>query len=321
MTTTNKTTTNATKNTKVKIPMFTGLTAELTAIAGINEEGINVSCMNEEGNLYPYIYLILSDEKARNLSTIAQVGEKIKKLPTPSARNAEQKATATLLSAQKKQLSDRNDEIDVAIDSLKALNYAISPISAVWAFAKGTAEFGNNETVKGYAKIKESAKCIHTLLKRHSDELFAMIDGSGNAINEKCKGELYKDFKRELGILFTNLFGTSITAKQGDVAAIIFACINFKGGVRADSCAKEASLSICQPKTVLRKACEILVEKLRAREAKPDAETDIVMEVKQDKEHGKETAGGKIEPVKHAKDNEKPAPKQEKSAKTTTKVA
>lgn len=315
MTTTTKTNTTATKTKKA---MFTGLTAELTAIAGINEEGINVSCMNEESNLYPYIYLILSDEKARNLSTIAQVGEKIKKLPTPSARNAEQKATATLLSAQKKQLSDRNDEIDVAIDSLKALNYAISPISAVWAFAKGTAEFGNNETVKGYAKIKESSKCIHTLLKRHSDELFAMIDGSGNAINEKCKGELYKDFKRELGILFTNLFGTSITAKQGDVAAIIFACINFNGGVRADSCAKEASLSICQPKTVLRKACEILVEKLRAREEKPEKETDIVMEVKQDKGHGKETAGGKIE---SAKDNEKPAPKQEKSAKKSEKVA
>ena len=233
---------------------------------GINANGINVSRMNDGENIIPYIYLIASDEQEKNNDRIKKIDELVKEYPADKECTAKEKNAKQALKLEKSELETRNGELtellaNFADENGNIIAPTITPLSATWAFSKGTKVYANALAVANQSMMLELVGKIHKNIKDHSDNMLEFVENP-----EKRCGEIYKDLKGQLCQLFSLLNGKDVTANQKDVCDIISNAIHTKNGVKADSTASDRKVSIAKEGTLLRICCGVLATKLIDRE-------------------------------------------------------
>ena len=237
------------------------LMLQLAEEIGVNmEKGINYSAMNDEHNFIPYAYLVLVDEKEKLEISIAGIKKVLEDMPANKDCTKRKKLDKDNKKQELKDCENRLNNIIPVLDALQELKPVVTPISALWAYSHGTKKFANGESVANQAKMLESVAKLHKMIKSHNEEII------GFAKEENRKGQVYKDMKKELTVLFSLLFGTAITANASDVAWIANACTSTKGGVKADSNAADNKIAVVRKDTVLKKVCDCLSSKLKKRE-------------------------------------------------------
>ena len=228
-------------------------------------KGINYDAMNDSANFLPYALLIMQDELAKNEKAVEKLNEKLNELPKASKRNASEKAFALLTEEKISAFASRNEELQVAITSIENLKMPVTSIAACWAFAKGTTDFGKDSIVQNRQKISDCLEELRKLCIKH-DELIRTFANEKGSINEPaCHGQVYKDMKSQLCDLFTALFNQNITANQQDVCSFIATVMYCKVGVNENS-NSYAKYGLANNKTMLRKACALLCDKLARRQ-------------------------------------------------------
>lgn len=233
---------------------------------GINANGINVSRMNDGENIIPYIYLIADNEKQSNDESIKKLDEIISALPTDKQCTKEQKATKAIKKIEREKLYARNEELNELLSNFAneqgtIVPPTITPLSATWAFSRGTKVYANALAVENQSMMLELVGKIHKNIKDHSDNMQEFVENP-----EKRCGEIYKDLKGQLCQLFSLLNGKDVTANQKDVCDVISNAIHAKNGVKVDSTASDRKVSIAKEGTLLRICCGVLATKLIDRE-------------------------------------------------------
>lgn len=254
---------NMMNNNTAEIKYFSEnhLMLQLAEEIGVNlEKGINYSAMNDESNFIPYAYLVLTDEKDKLEISIAGIKKVLEDMPANKDCNKREKLEKDNKKQELEDCENRLNNIIPVLETLQELKPVITPISTLWAYSHGTKKFANGETVANQAKMLESVAKLHKMIKSHNEEII------GFAKEENRKGQVYKDMKKELTVLFSLLFGTSITANASDVAWIANACTSTKGGVKTDSNAADNKIAVVRKDTVLKKVCDCLSSKLKKRE-------------------------------------------------------
>lgn len=255
-----------TQETTVSVFGSNELLLNIAEICNIDKvKGINYDAMNDASNFLPYTLLIMQDELAKNEKAIGKLVEKIDELPKPSKRNASEKAFALLSEEKISAFKGRNEELATAIASIENLKLPVTSLSACWAFAKGTTDFGKDSIVQNRQKINDCLDELRKLCVKH-DELIRTFANEKGSVNEQaCHGQIYKQMKEQLCDLFTALFNQNITANQQDVCSFIATVMYCKVGVNENS-NSFAKYGLANNKTMLRKACALLCDKLARRQ-------------------------------------------------------
>ena len=266
MTKQQQTTTQATQETTVSVFGNNELLLNIAEICNIDKvKGINYDAMNDASNFLPYALLIMQDEKAKNEKAVEKLNEKIGELPKPSKRNASEKAFALLTEEKISAFASRNEELQTAITSIENLKMPVTSIAATWAFAKGTTDFGKDSIVQNRQKINDCLDELRKLCVKHDELIRTFANEKGTANEQACHGQIYKDMKSQLCDLFTSLFNQNITANQQDVCSFIATVMYCNVGVNENS-NSYAKYGLANNKTMLRKACALLCDKLARRQ-------------------------------------------------------
>lgn len=232
----------------------------------INENGFNYSRMNDGENIIPYIYLIASDEQERNNDRIKKIDELVKEYPVDKECTAKEKHAKQALKLEKSELETRNKELagllaNFADENGNIIAPTITPLSATWAFSKGTKVYANTLAVANQSAMLDLVEKIHNNIKLHVDIMYSFVENP----DTRC-GEIYKNLKAQLCQLFSLLNGIDVTANQKDVVDILSNAITVNNGVQADSTAKSRKVNVRQEQTLLRVCCSTLCTKLIDRE-------------------------------------------------------
>jgi len=187
-------------------------------------ENIKAAAMKSNECKTAFVYLMLTDKKARNVATISakeKRAEKIKETPVKK-RNAEQREELKKLESEILVLKSENESVQSGLDWIGDVKIPV--ISAVWAYSAGCKKLELTETA--VAGLKNTAKELQKLAKEHNDYILRLIDESEKPLEEdqKYSGTTYREFKRKASELLTELYAEKITANRTDAAALL-SCI------------------------------------------------------------------------------------------------